>query len=118
MDIEQIIRRIKSLCAERGIKQSFFFESVGKSRGLFQDWKAGKSKPTEDFLNSAAGFFGVSVDYILCKTDEKENRSDVERLQSILARNPGMLEFIEMFETLPKETRQMIVGLAKQFAKK
>ena len=52
--VETVIQRTKLLLKEKGLKQKYLFEQIGKSPVLFNDWKNGKSKPTDEVLKNIA----------------------------------------------------------------
>ena len=57
------------LCAEKGVKPSPMLESIGIQKTAATNWKARKSHPTACNLQKIADYFGVSVDYLLCKEE-------------------------------------------------
>lgn len=65
-----VVNNIIKLAKQRGIKQSFLNELIGGYRGKITDWKNGKSKPTDDELNTIAEYFNVSINYLLGETDD------------------------------------------------
>ena len=69
----KIVERIITLMEERGVKQTFIEGLLNGYRGKFTEWKKGKSTPTDAELQIVADFFDVSLDYLLCKTDERSS---------------------------------------------
>lgn len=70
--VETVIQRTKLLLKEKGLKQKYLFEQIGKSPVLFNDWKNGKSKPTDEVLKNIADVLDTTPEYLLGKTDRKE----------------------------------------------
>lgn len=70
-EYEIVIDRAKSLLKEKGLKQKYLFEQIGKSPVLFNDWKNGKSKPTDEVLKNIADVLDTTPEYLLGKTDRK-----------------------------------------------
>lgn len=70
-EYEIVIERAKSLLKEKGLKQKYLFEQIGKSPVLFNDWKNGKSKPTDEVLKNIADVLDTTPEYLLGKTDRK-----------------------------------------------
>jgi len=67
--------RFSELCAAKGIKPTPVADEMGFSRGSVSYWKKnykeGKdSKPAADLAAQLAEFFGVSIDYLLDRTDD------------------------------------------------
>lgn len=60
--------RFCALCKERGISPTTAVRQMGLSSGNSTYWKNGRIPKTE-VLECVAKFFGVSVDYLLGKTD-------------------------------------------------
>ena len=64
-----MIDRILELLHERGITQKQLAEAIKVSTGNISDWKAGKAKPSIEVLSRIAEYFGVSIDYLVGRTD-------------------------------------------------
>lgn len=61
----------------------------GRDKSLFSNWKKGKSTPTEEQIRVIAADLDVSVDYLLGKTDKKN-----EPAQTGQALDPKVQEVI------------------------
>ena len=64
------IPRLFELLKETNTPQKRLAEHIGASQGNISDWKSGKAVPASEKLCAIADFFGVSVDYLLGRTDE------------------------------------------------
>lgn len=62
--------RFYNLCKEKNIKPNPAAKEIGISSGALTKWKNGEV-PGTNSLNKIADYFECSVDYLLCKTDEK-----------------------------------------------
>lgn len=60
------------LCLENGEKPGPAAEACGINRSNVSLWKSKGYTPRGDALNAIANHFGVSTDYLLGKTDQKE----------------------------------------------
>lgn len=49
--------------------------ALNLNRQVVTDWRAGRSKSYTKYLPQIADYFGVSVDYLLGKTEQKEKPS-------------------------------------------
>lgn len=49
--------------------------ALNLNRQVVTDWRAGRSKSYTKYLPQIADYFGVSVDYLLGKTEQKEKLS-------------------------------------------
>lgn len=70
---------LTELCLQNNITPSNLVEKIGIARGSVTKWKNG-SIPQSSTLQKIADYFGVTVDYLLGKTDQKEKPSDTEDL--------------------------------------
>lgn len=68
-----LYERLKQLCEEKGINGAILCDEIGyKSHSLLTELKSGRKKTiTAEVASDIANYFGVSVDYILGKTDNK-----------------------------------------------
>ena len=64
--MESLFDRIQSLCEEKGIRPGRLCNELGISRSLMTDLKMGRKKTVNaETAQKIAGFFGVSVGYLL-----------------------------------------------------
>lgn len=64
-------RVIKLLRKERGLRQKEAAEQMGVAQALLSHYENGKRECGLDFLVRAADFYGVSVDYLLGRTNSR-----------------------------------------------
>lgn len=62
---------MKMLRKERGLRQKEAAEKLGVAQALLSHYENGKRECGLDFLVAAADFYGVSVDYILGRTNSR-----------------------------------------------
>lgn len=64
--------RYEQLCLARGYKpvSKQAADAIGTSRGTVSAWKTSGSPPKTEFLIAIADVYHVSVDYLLCRTDD------------------------------------------------
>ena len=74
MDTEILIKRIKELCEEKNISMTTAFSKSGVGKNFKSNLKY--ANPSMGKLTMLAQYFEVSVNYLLGKTDQKENSSD------------------------------------------
>ena len=64
--MENLFVRIQTLCEQKGIRPGRLCDELGLSRGLMTDLKMGRKKTVNaETAQKIAGFFGVSVGYLL-----------------------------------------------------
>ena len=84
--------RLKKLREEKGLSQAAFAKEFGVAQSTVGGWEAGTREPNFDTVQKLADYFGVSVDYLLCRTKEaeiKDSSNDTidvqEKLQELLS---------------------------------
>lgn len=97
------LSRIICLLEQRGHTQSELTEFLGIKKSAFTDWKAGKSKSYVKYASNIADYFGVSVDYLLGRTNDPV---DYEQDGDALAQIP--LSYVEACGGDLKRARAMM----------
>ena len=70
--------RLKALRESKGMTQRDFATDFGVSKGTVGMWESGAREPrTIDEINRIADYFGVSSDYLLGRTEQKEKPTPV-----------------------------------------
>lgn len=72
------ISRIELLLAEKGIQKKTFLAELGLSKNSFVNWRDRGNVPSGATLQKIADYFGVSVDYLLGKTESAESAADAD----------------------------------------
>lgn len=63
--------RLKVLRRETGETQTQVAEAIGTTMRQYQRYESGEQKPGLDYLCALADHFGVTLDYLACRTDER-----------------------------------------------
>lgn len=71
MNTQIIVDRISDLCKEKSVSINQMLKETNLNKSLVDNLKKG-SMPSIDKMECVADYFGVSVDYLLGKTDKKE----------------------------------------------
>lgn len=82
----EVMTKIVELLKEAGKSQTDLMEYLNINRNVFTDWKAGRNHSYRKHLPKIAEFFGVSVDFLLGKTAEKEKAAEPGGLSPVDAR--------------------------------
>lgn len=69
MKMQNNLRRLRR---ERGLTQISLQMKTGIEQSLLSKYETGERMPPTDALLILADFYGVSIDYILCRTDRPE----------------------------------------------
>lgn len=64
---------LKELRKTKNVTQIELSKALNISHGAVAMWETGKRQPDSDMLKSIADYFGVSVDYLLCRTENKKS---------------------------------------------
>ena len=76
--MDNLYQRIEALCAQKGIRPGRVCDELGLSRGLMTDLKMGRKKGVNaQTAQKIAGFFGVSVGYLLGQEEKSTESVDV-----------------------------------------
>ncbi len=73
--------RIKKLRESKGLTQKELANQLGLTDGAIGFYEVGKRNPPLDTLNKLADFFGVSIDYLLGRTDIENLYKDKELIE-------------------------------------
>lgn len=65
-----MFEKISNLCLQKEITVTRLEETLRFGRGTISKWK--ESSPSVDNLKKVADYFGVSIDYLVGRSDENE----------------------------------------------
>ena len=97
-------RTLSLLRQERGISQRKAAAQLGISQALLSHYENGAREPGLGFVCRACDYYGVSADYLLCRTDRpniafstaQAARAFLDQMQSVIDRaNQTLAEFSE-----------------------
>lgn len=77
--------RYEKLCIDAGYKPGSeqAAQVLGTNRGTISAWKKSGNPPTPDILARIADAYGVSTDYLLCRTDDPIDYSNPELIAEL-----------------------------------
>ncbi|NLC45033.1 MAG: helix-turn-helix transcriptional regulator [Clostridiales bacterium] len=111
--------RLKELRKEKDVTQSEVAKELGVDRSTYGKYETGDSVPDLDKLNWLAGYFKVSTDYLLGRSNIKASvevsskESPINEIEESLRNDPDLLTFWkdmqerEDLQLLFKQTRNM-----------
>ena len=76
--------KLKELRESKGLSQQKFANMMNISQGTVGNWESGIREPNFETISKIANFFDVSVDYILGRVDEKQNKPGETELEDNL----------------------------------
>ncbi|MBE6536627.1 MAG: helix-turn-helix transcriptional regulator [Ruminococcaceae bacterium] len=80
-----MVNRIKDLREDRDLRQSDLAKETNIDQRTISNYETGKTLPDAYALVRLADFFGVSIDYLLCRTDtdffsEEKRNAAIDRI--------------------------------------
>ena len=91
--MNDLYNAINGLCEVYNTSISKMCKDLGLYRSMFSDLKSGrKQKISTETLKLVADYFGVSVDFLLGKTENSPENRTVEMLQSLRDADRALLE--------------------------
>lgn len=92
--------RLRSLREQRRLTQAQLAEALDSSQQRIQHYEAGTRTPSIEFVDRLAEFFGVSVDYIMGRTDYPYG-VDTSYIDAALYKDPSLRKFWEKLKRRP-----------------
>ena len=103
--------RFEKLRASKGITKKFIAQALGRSATICQDWKQGKSRPSEEQLRIVAEILGTSPAYLMGE-DVEPVPADEEELMELLSalreREDMRMLFKLAQDASPEDVRQAV----------
>ncbi|ADQ06108.1 transcriptional regulator, XRE family [Caldicellulosiruptor hydrothermalis 108] len=113
--------RIRELRLERGLSQEELGKVLNVSGRTIGHYENGSREPTPEALNKLADFFGVTIDYLLCRTDvrstEKQDTKDKLQTPADVNKEPASDDIKELL-LLAQNLQEEDLKLLKQIAKR
>ena len=107
------VDRIRECAREKGIKLSFLCSKIGLSaRTYFNDVEKNERAIPPERLQQIAEILDVSVEYLLGKTDKKNNPA-AESSKAILS--PKQQELWELIHSLPEDLQDKATEMLRLF---
>ena len=79
-----VLQQMTDLLIEQGKTQSSLCDYLGIRSDMYSRWKKGESRSYMFDIGRIADFFGVSADYILCRTEQEVSASTLTAAESRL----------------------------------
>nr|DAW95628.1 MAG TPA: Repressor protein CI [Bacteriophage sp.] len=68
--MDDTVKKILSCMKMRNITDKQLTKDIGINKSAVTDWKTGKTKSYKKYIDKIAEYLGVSVDYLLGRTDD------------------------------------------------
>lgn len=102
--MDDLYIRIENMCKSAGTNITTMCRESGVPRSALSDYKAGRIKSlSTDKLSKIANYFGVSIDYLLGNTEQKE--------KPLVNEDEELTEYLDELKNRPE--MKMLFSLAK-----
>lgn len=105
-----VVVRIDTLLAEKGIPKGEFYADCGITSSAYSQWRTGKTMPKISTLETVAEYLGVNVEYLLTGLGEKEKKKPVTSEGDRLSEKERQI--IMMLRDAPPDLRTAAVAAA------
>lgn len=106
--------RLKELRLQRRLKQSELAELLHVKQNTISNWENGKTEINNSDAIKLANFFGISVDYLLGVSQEKEPEYlGIEKTPP--GETEGANEWMQLYYALTDENKALLVKLVSSF---
>ncbi|MDE7209331.1 MAG: helix-turn-helix domain-containing protein [Clostridia bacterium] len=102
MEIQMILKRLR---IDAGITQAQLSKELSIGQATISQWESGASKPTADALIALSKYYGVSADFILGISHDREGEGKLDE---------DVEECMALIDNLTNYQRRLIKELLKQ----
>lgn len=95
---------LKDIREEKNLQQKDIAARLNRTPACISSWETGKTEPSIEDLVKLADLLEVSLDYLLCRTDENDV---VEEIRNY---SPLHKKMISLFDKLSQEDRLQTLG--------
>jgi transcriptional regulator with XRE-family HTH domain len=108
--------RIKTLRIEKGLSQDELAKYMTiKNRSTLAGWELGRVAPNHEMIIKLANFFGVTTDYLLGVTNDRQH---TEEFRATMKDGRILTGYAELFDGLPAEDFQKVVKIIEGYKAK
>lgn len=101
----------EQLIKEKGVTPYRVYKETGVSQSTLSDWKNGKGTPKADSLMKLAEYLGVSIEYLLTGSEQKEKLTIVSDDEL----TPSQRAAMQLFQTVPDEDQAAVLGMIRGY---
>ncbi len=100
------MKNLKSLRLERGYTQEQLGALINVRKSVISKYERGAVQPSQEVLFQLSDLFGVSIDYLLDRTDKRKADTSEDVYAEFLASlSPETQKIIELFNSLPEHKK-------------
>ena len=108
------MNRLKALRNEHGMSQAEFAKKIGVAQNTVSNWENGNRLIDTDTVTRIADYFSVSVDYLLGRTDDINQKTGEENITF----DDFTYAMYNESKELTDEDKQALLGMARLLKKK
>ena len=98
--------RLRECRENANLSQKYVAITLGISSPSVANWERGKTNPTKENIVRLADLYGVSVDYLLGRTDDVNGIADDEVSSPLLSEDEMVL--LERYRALSDEDKELL----------
>ena len=84
--------RLKALRTEKGVSQEELGKFLKYEHATISQYESGKRKPDFETLQKLADYFNTTTDYLLGRTDIRNESASIEKVRSAVSDDPELLQ--------------------------
>lgn len=107
------MEKLKELRLKANVSQQVMADFLGVSRPAYTMYEIGKREPSHDTLQKLADYFGVSVDYLLGRTENPLPETKKEATE--ITFDDFTYAFYNESKNLSEEQKAALLNMAKLF---
>ena len=102
--------RLRKLREEKGVSQAVLSAMLGVSKSTVGLWETGDTLPDARALYDMANYFGVSVDYMLCRSNVKNIAADIQAAAKCTGLSEIVIDWLQSIncDSMRLETLEML----------
>lgn len=109
---------LKNLRQENDLTQEELAKKINTARSNIANYENDKNMPSIDILEKISKFFDVSIDYLLGKTDKRNNDNDKKELEINWALSGGYSALNDTNREIAKSVIESLLAKQEQENKK
>lgn len=75
--------RIRILRKEIDLEQKELAKILNVHKGTLSNWETNKRSPDKEMISKIASYFNVTTDYLLCRTNERNNKKETDPAEEL-----------------------------------
>lgn len=106
--MKRMKNNLKDLRERLGLTQKQMGEALGVSNTAYSNYETGYREPRSDFWANASDVFGVTVEYLIGRTDEPYKKAPLPRELTEAEK-----DVLTLFNLIPDEDKPMITNVIR-----